>query len=141
MFYRNREMTNIQRKWIMTSSAFLMSAHGIVLLFAPEFLLKFFDLSFSPDALIGIQFFGAALIGFGSMNWTGRNSVLGGIYGRAIVSGNFTHTVIGFLISIRSRLNGFGNVYFWIEVFLYFVFAAAFTMMLYGNPGKQTTTD
>ena len=106
MFYRNREVTSIQTKWIMSSSAFVMAAHGIVLLFAAEFLLKIFDLNFSPDALIGIQFFGGALIAFGNMNWTGRNSVLGGIYGRAIVTGNFTYTVIGFLTSIRIHLNG-----------------------------------
>jgi hypothetical protein len=141
MFYRNRIITERETKWIMTSSAFVMLAHGIVLLFAPEFLLKFLGLSFSADTLIGIQLFGATLIGFGNMNWVGRNSVLGGIYGRAIVTGNFTHTVIGFLTSIRIRLNGFGNVYFGIEVLLYFIFATAFTMMLYGNPGKRTTTD
>jgi|ERR1041385_2342882 hypothetical protein len=141
MFYNNREITEIQRKQIMTSSAFLMAVHGIVFLFVPEFLLRAFDLNFSPDALIGIQFFGAALIGFGNMNWVGRNSVLGGIYGRAIVTGNCTYNIIGFLTSLRTRLNDFGNSYFWIEVFLYFIFAIAFAMMLFGSPDKGKSTN
>lgn len=122
----------------MITSASLFLAHGIVLLFASELLYKLFNLSNSPEGSVTAQLFGAALIGLGLMNWTARGLVLGGIYGRALVYGNFVSSLIGFFVSIRARLNGFSNEYFWIEVVLYFVFAIAFGVMLFRGPIRQT---
>ncbi len=126
----------MQTKLIMTASAFIFLAHGLVLLFAPELLLTFFSLGESQETA-SAQLIGAALIGFGLMNWTARGLVLGGIYGRALVHGNFAHSLIGFFVAIRARLDGFGNDYFWIEVVLYLALAIAFGVMLFKGPFSQ----
>jgi hypothetical protein len=125
-------------RWIMTISAALLLAHGMVLLFAPELLFTLFDLSNSPEGLVTAQLFGAALISIGLMNWTARSSVLGGIYGRALVSGNFAYSLIGFFVGIRARVNGFSNEYFWIEVVLYLASAIVFGVMLFRGPLLRT---
>jgi hypothetical protein len=121
----------------MITSACVFLAHGIVLLFDPELLLGLFHLTNSPGAPVSAQLFSAALIGLGLINWTARGLVLGGIYGRAIVYGNFAHALIGFLLSIRARLNGVSNDYFWIEVFLYLIFVFAFGVMLFRSPRQS----
>lgn len=126
---------------VASASAFL--AHGIVLLFAPELLVGVFGVGASPEGRVAAQLFGTALISFGLMNWIARGLVLGGIYGRALVYGNFVHTFIGSLVVLRARLNGFGNQYFWIEVVLYLIFAVLFSLMLFRGPfvGRQDTVE
>ncbi|MFN0156970.1 MAG: hypothetical protein ACKVRP_02735 [Bacteroidota bacterium] len=119
---------------VMTISAALLLAHGLVLLFAPELLYTLFDLSHSPDGLVGAQLLSAALIGFGLMNWTARGLVLGGIFGRAVVYGNFVYSLIGFFVSLRAGLGGFGNQYFWIEVILSLASAIVFSFLLFRGP-------
>lgn len=126
-------------RWTMIASASILLAHGIVLLFAPEYLFKLFDFNIGPEGSVTAQLFGAALIGFGLMNWTARGLVLGGVYGRALVYGNFAHSLVGFFVGIREGLNGLSNEYFWIEVVLYLVFAVVFGLMLFRGPVPQTT--
>lgn len=124
----------------MIASASLLFAHGMVLLFASEFLLELFGISHSSGGSATAQLFGAALISIGLMNWTARGLVLGGIYGRSLVYGNFTYSFIGFLISFRARLGGFSNDYFWIEVVLHLASAIVFGVLLFRGPMTQTKT-
>jgi hypothetical protein len=130
---------SVKTKWVMIASASLLLAHGIVLLFASELLCKLFNLNHSPEGSVTAQLFGVALISLGLMNWTARRVVLGGIYGRALVYGNFVFSLIGFFVGIRARLNDFGNEYFWIEVVLYLAFAIVFGSMLFRGPFSHTT--
>ena len=121
----------------MIASASLLLAHGTILLFASEFPYRLFDLGTSAGGSVGAQLFGAALIGLGLMNWTARGIALGGIYGRALVYGNFAWFFIGFLVSFRAHLNGFGNGYFWTEVVLFLGLALAFGLLLFkGRPAE-----
>ncbi len=133
------KVASVRTKLVMSTNASLLLAHGVVLLFAPEVLFKLFNLSNTPETSVSAQFLSAALIGLGLMNWTARGLVLGGIYGRAIVYGNFAYSLIGFLASIKARLNGFSNDYFWIEIVLYLVFTIAFGVMLFRGPSAKTT--
>jgi hypothetical protein len=126
-------------RWIMALSAILLLAHGIALLFAPELLFTLFDLTYSPQGSFSAQLFGSALMSIGLMNWTARGLVLGGIYGRALVYGNFTFSFIGFFVCLRARLNGFSNQYFWIEVVLCLASAIVFGVMLFRGPIPRTT--
>ena len=63
-------------------SALCLATFGALLLFAPE------ELSgvLVPGANGGplVQLLGAALLGFGAMNWIARGAARGGIYGRAV---------------------------------------------------------
>lgn len=51
---------------------------------------------------VGAQVLGAAMLGFAAAIWTARQSVLGGIYGRAVVVGTQTFTVVGLLALLGS---------------------------------------
>jgi hypothetical protein len=121
----------------MTTSALLLLLHGFVLLFAPEMLFRIFYLGGGSNEPVAAQLAGGALISLGLMNWTGRGLVLGGIYGRVLVYGNFAHSLIGFLIGLRARLGGAGNEYFWIEILLYLIYAVLFGVMLFRGPVPQ----
>lgn len=129
----------METRLVMITSALLLLAHGLVLLFAPELLLHWFSLGNSPEGSMAAQLFGAALVGLGLMNWTARGLVLGGIYGRALVFGNFAYTLISFFVGIRARVAGIGNAYFWIEVGVFLVYAFVFGVMLFQGPIPQTT--
>lgn len=85
------------------------------------------------------QLFGAALIGIGVMNWYGREMMLGGVYGRVLVNGNFAFWLIAFLVSLRGRLSGFSTSFFWIEIALYLGFAVAFGLMFFRGPLHHAT--
>ncbi len=125
----------------MGASALVLLAHGIALLFAPDVVFRMFDFPAGPDGPAAAQLLGAALIGLGLMNWAGRNLVLGGIYGRPLLYGNFAHCFIGALVSLRAHLGGFGNGFFWIEVALYAGFAVLFGLFLFGSsPNRPPDT-
>lgn len=53
-----------------------------------------------------IQLYGASLLGFGFTNWHNRYSPMGGIYGRAIVTGNIIHFLSGTSIMLGLILGG-----------------------------------
>lgn len=76
---------------------------------------------------------GAALLGFGSMNWIARHHVLGGIYGRSVVVANQTHLVIGALILVKHLFEHGGSTALWILTLFYVAGAALFTVLLTGG--------
>ena len=82
---------------LMIASAAVMAAIGLVLSFAPEESLAFFQQPVAGAVPVLLQLTGALYLGFAFMNWTAKGSVLGGIYGRAIVIGNFLHFTMGTL--------------------------------------------
>ncbi len=85
---------------LVTAYAVLLLAGGGLLLFVPETLTGG---EAAPHALLLGQLVGAALFGFGVVGWTARGSVLGGIYGRAVVAGLQAFTLVGTLVLLGSR--------------------------------------
>lgn len=84
----------------VTLSAIALFAAGLCMLFAPNETVGalFSDQGGSP---ILASLLGACLFGFASMNWIARHSLLGGIYGRAVVVGNQAHFFVGSLLLLR----------------------------------------
>ncbi|HEX9953336.1 MAG TPA: hypothetical protein VGB53_16310 [Rubricoccaceae bacterium] len=76
----------------------LLAVAGLVLLFAPE--------AVGSEPPVVAQLVGAAFLGFASLTWTARGLVIGGIYGRAVVAGNQTFSVVGALVLGRHLLDG-----------------------------------
>lgn len=89
-------------KIVLTLTAVLLVVAGAALLFEPDTFMR-------TDGKTGnaatAQFLAAALLGFGAANWIARSSGVGGIYGRALVVGNFVGFSIAGLVALRAFLN------------------------------------
>ncbi len=81
---------------------------------------------------------GAAFLGVAIMNWLIRNAPLGGIYGRAIVSGNQVHFFAGTLILITSNAVKTATILYGVLLSVYLLSAIFFTLLLFFNPKNST---
>ncbi len=121
---------------LMIASAALLAALGLLLSFAPEETLAYLGQPSTGAVPVLLQLAGALYLGFAVMNWTAKGSVLGGIYGRAIVLGNFLHFTMGALALLKAAIDpGFGTIV-WVLTGIYAVFALLFGRMLFTHPGK-----
>jgi hypothetical protein len=82
-----------------------------------------------------VQLLGAAFLGFGAMNWIARGSVLGGIYGRAVVAGNQVHLTIGAIVLVRHAFVAECSPVYWALTGIYVLGAAVFSYLLYISSG------
>lgn len=85
----------------MIASALFMAATGVAATFAPHELLRAAGASGPVLLPLAIQLLGALYLGFAILNWTARESLLGGIYQRPVVLGNFLHFLAGALALIK----------------------------------------
>ena len=86
----------------MSGSALALFVLGLTALFFPDVAAEGLD----SGASVPVQLFGGGLLGFAALNWMGRSAILGGIYGRPIVVGNFGLGVITSGTSISATLDG-----------------------------------
>ncbi len=115
-------------------SAMCAVAFGVLLLFAPEEVSS----ALAPGSGSGplTPLLGAALLGFGAMNWIARGAVLGGIYGRAVVAGNQTHLTIGGLLLVKQVIDGgTGSLAYWVLASAYVLGAVFFNYLTFFSSG------
>ena len=118
----------------VTVSALSLAIVGAVLLFAPDEAGGMLMLD-SGDPVI-MQVLGAALLGYGIANWTARGTLLGGIYGRAVVAGNQMHLMIGALLLVKHGAQvGAPQPAYWVLTALYVFGAAFFSYLMFFNTG------
>ncbi len=118
----------------VTLSALCAAALGLLFLFAPQEMSSRLG-SDAEDGSIG-SLFGAALVGFGAMNWVARGSALGGIYGRAVVVANQTHLAIGALVLLNHVFSGRSvTPGLWAVTALYVAGASFFTYLMFFSSG------
>ncbi len=123
-------------RYLMIASAAVLAALGLLLSFAPEETLAYLGQPATGAVPVLLQLAGALYLGFAVMNWTAKGSVLGGIYGRAIVLGNFLHFTMGALALLKAAIDpGLGTI-IWVLTGIYAVFALLFGRMLFTHPGK-----
>ncbi|QCK17024.1 hypothetical protein DCC35_06790 [Mangrovivirga cuniculi] len=115
----------------MTLSALTLGISGISLLFFPDEIMH--KLSGNNQYSIILQVIGALYFGFAMSNWTSKNSILGGIYGRAIVIGNLSHFMIGGILILKFYLKT-TELIFLIASVIYFLFAISFGYLFRTHP-------
>ena len=121
-------------KVAMSIAAIGLAVPGIALTFAPR---EIGELAGLQSAPIVLQLLGAALLGFAVMNWTARGSMLGGIYGRAVVAANQMHFTVGGLALARHVAYADGPLALWALAIFYLLGAALFLqLMFFGGPGR-----
>ena len=122
---------------LIAAYAALLALCGGALLFAPS----------EVGALVSgrevgtpvlVQLLGAALLGFAAADWVARRSVLGGIYGRAVVAGNLAFAFIGALTLLGS-VPAEPGVAFWLLLVVLVAGTATFGWLLFRGPRLGST--
>jgi hypothetical protein len=118
----------------MTLSAIALGAAGLGLLFAPAEVLAHIG---APASLLPFaQLMGALYLGFALADWTAKDSVIGGIYGRALALGNLVHFLVGALSLAKAFQADPLRIGFLV---LYAVFAIFFAwLVFFASPSSES---
>lgn len=119
-------------KLLMSISAILLITTGILLLFLPQEIALNFDLH--KSTIIFLQLLGILYFAFGVTNWMAKSNIIGGIYGRPILIGNFSHFFIGALTLIKLLIKSQAEMFFVIASIVYLVFAVLFGYLFFALP-------
>ena len=116
-----------------------MGITGIILTFFPQEFASFF--SMADSNIILLQVLGGLYFGFAMLNWAAKANLTGGIYSRPVTIGNFSHFVIVGLSLLRFGTRNTTNLYIWIAVLLYLVFAILFGIVFFTSPVMKIKSD
>ena len=116
----------------MSLSAIVMGLTGIILTFFPQEIAGFFKMADSNTILL--QVLGGLYFGFAMLNWAARANLTGGIYSRPVTIGNLAHFVIVGLALLKFGSRNTSNIYVWIAVILYLIFAILFGIVFFTSP-------
>jgi hypothetical protein len=123
----------------MTASALVLGVAALALIFVPDAILTAAGAPATALSLVIAQLYGAALAGFATTTWIARTSLLGGIFGRAVVAGGATHGIIGVLTLARetfARHTIQVTPVVWVALAIYALLACGFGVLMFGQtPG------
>ena len=122
-------------KLLMTISSLVLGLIGIFALFAPDILLATLDVPSANSLYILIQLIGALYFSIAMMNWTAKDSIIGGIYARPISLGNFAHFFSGTLLLAKYMLSNTFNLSILLMLVGYTIFAALFYWLIFRHTG------
>jgi len=102
-------------KTLMTSSSLILAVAGIFTLFAPDVLLSALGVAVTAQLAVLVQLLGALYFSFALMNWTAKDSAIGGIYARPVSLANFSHFFVAHfcLLNIYSPTNSIFPFYWY----------------------------
>lgn len=125
-------------KYVMVVSAFVLGVTGIALSFLPQEIAAALHFSPSPFAVYVLQILGALYFSYAMLNWTARENLIGGIYGRPIAIGNLSHFVIGALSLIKGAADNPYHPLLWFAAGLYALFAVLFSKIFLTHPSQES---
>jgi len=120
----------------MTYRNFLTFASVVTFIFAlgfilmPAQLVSFYNVTLNEAGVLIAQLFGAALLGFGVLNWSARSWGEGEAK-QAVLTANLAVDAIGFIFSLIGQLGGVPgvNALGWSTVAIYSILAAGFAYL------------
>jgi hypothetical protein len=116
----------------VTLVAVLYLGFGVVILFLPQSVSA--PVAGIAVASLSAQLYGTAVLGLGMANWIARRSPLGGIYGRALVTGNFIHAGTATLVLLRPTIAS-GSPKLWTAFVVALLLAIGFGWLLFVSGG------
>ena len=134
-------MTSALVTRLVSIASVLYGITGLLLLFFSNEMGN--RLGMPEGAEIAVSMWGAGLLGFSIMSWTARTSILGGIYGRAVVIGSQMHSTVGFLMLLKT-FRAEDGIELWPMTGLLLVYgltAALFTYLMLNHPKKEAVTE
>ena len=128
-------------KLLMTASAFIMGALGIIASFIPVEILQALEQTPTPALILVVQITGSLYFGFALINWMAKSYLMGGIYSKPLSMGNFAHFLIACIAIVKAAIsNSITSKYILILVIIYLLFAIAFGIVAFTNPKAITNT-
>lgn len=126
---------------VTRASALVLVLAGAALLFAPVEALSRTVPDIPPSAAWLGQLLGAAWLGLATMNWLARFTMVGGIYGRAIVSANAAAYFVSAMVMLSAgRRLGFSTSMLVIAI-VALVMAAVYGYLLFRGPFAADRVD
>ena len=122
-------------KTLMVSSSLILAAAGIFTLFAPDVLLSALGVAVTAQLSVLVQLLGALYFSFALMNWTVKDSAIGGIYARPVSLANFSHFFIGTLLLAKVMLSSAFNISVVLLLAVYAIFAILFYWLVFRATG------
>jgi hypothetical protein len=122
-------------KILMTSSSIILALAGIVALFMPELVLSTQGMVTTGTASVLLQLMGALYFSFALMNWTAKDSLIGGIYARPVSLANFGHFFAGTLLLLKHQLSNQMNFPILAALIVYAVYAVCFYWLVFRATG------
>lgn len=122
-------------KLLMTSSSLLLALAGIFALFAPDVLLTLCGAPTADPLSTLIQLMGALYFSMAMMNWTAKDSAIGGIYARPVSIANFSQFLIGTLLLAKVVLSSGFNLAITLLLVVYAIFAILFYWLVFRATG------
>ena len=123
----------------MASSAVVLAAIGIGLMFIPEETLMYLNIGASKPLMLILQLLGGLYFGFAMLNWMSQWSLIGGIYNKPVSVANFAQFFIGGLGLIKELVSNpeIPNA-FWVLTLIYAIYAVIFGLLFYGLTPVKT---
>lgn len=122
-------------KLLMLSSSIILGAAGVFALFAPDALLGMQGVEGTASLSLLVQLMGALYFAFALMNWTAKDSAIGGIYARPVSVGNFGHFFAGAMLLLKLQFSAEFNLAMFVIFLVYVVYAALFYWLVFHATG------
>lgn len=113
----------------------MLGITGILFSFLPQETANF--LGWADTHTIALQMLGASYIGFARINWSAKAILMGGIYGKPIAIGNFTHFFIGALVLLKLATRNPSETSMVIATTTYAALALLFGYVLFNHPKSK----
>jgi uncharacterized membrane protein YdcZ (DUF606 family) len=124
-------------KTLMTFSSLTLAVAGIFTLFAPDVLLSALGVAVTVQLAVLVQLLGALYFSFALMNWTAKDSAIGGIYARPVSLANFSHFLVGTLLLVKYLFSNEFDLPILLVSILYASFAAVFYWLVFRATGLK----
>ena len=128
----------VNTKLLMTSSSLILALAGIFALFVPDVLLALFGAPMADPLSMLVQLMGALYFSMAMMNWTAKDSAIGGIYARPVSLANFAHFFIGTLLLAKVVLSSEFNAPIVMLLAVYAIFAILFYWLVFRATGIKS---
>ena len=117
-------------KNITTISSVVAFVFGLGFVFMPTQLTAFYNVTLNAGGALVGQLFGAALIGFGVLNWFGRHFSDDQAQ-QGLANANLAGDAVGFIFALLAQLNGVAGVNSlgWSTVAIYLLLALGFAYL------------
>jgi len=123
----------VKTKTLMVASSAALAIAGLLALFAPDDLLG--RAGAVPSLSLILQLLGALYFAMAFINWTAKDSPIGGIYLRPVSLGNFAHFFVGALVLGKYALANSQNIFVLTAMSVYAVFAYFFWWLVFRSSG------